>query len=47
MLNEITAKLVGSTDVNQILQTTAKELGRVLRAPRTTVQLRREEVAGE
>lgn len=47
VLNEITAKLVGSTDVNQILQTTAKELGRVLRAPRTTVQLRREEVAGE
>src|SRR5690606_33266187 len=42
VLNEITAKLVGSTDVNQILQTTVRELGRVLRAPQTTVQLRRE-----
>lgn len=42
VLNAITAKLVGSTDVNQILQTTVRELGRVLRAPQTTVQLRRE-----
>ncbi len=42
VLNEITAKLVGSTDVNEILQTTVRELGRVLRAPQTSVQLRRE-----
>ncbi len=42
IVNEITAKIVGSTDVNYILQTTVKELGRVLRAPQTSVQLRRE-----
>jgi GAF domain-containing protein len=42
ILNEITAKIVGSTDVNDILQTTVRELGRVLRAPQTSVQLRRE-----
>ncbi len=42
VLNEITAKLVGSTDVNEILQTTVRELGRVLHAPQTSVQLRRE-----
>lgn len=42
ILNEVTARLVGSTDVNDILQTAVKELGRVLRAPQTTVQLRRE-----
>ncbi len=44
LLNEITAKIVGSTDVNQILQTTVRELGRVLRAPQTSVRLRREGV---
>jgi GAF domain-containing protein len=42
ILNEITAKIVGSTDVNDILQTTVRELGRVLRAPQTSVQLRHE-----
>lgn len=42
IINAITAKIVGTTDVNQILQTTVKELGRVLRAPQTSVQLRRE-----
>jgi GAF domain-containing protein len=42
ILNEITAKIVGATDVNQILQTTVRELGRVLRAPQTSVQLRQE-----
>jgi len=42
IVNEITAKIVGSTDVNFILQTTVKELGRVLRAPQTSVQLRRD-----
>lgn len=42
IVNEITAKIVGSTDVNQILQTTVRELGRVLRAPQTSVQLRKE-----
>lgn len=42
ILNEITAKIVGSTDVDDILQTTVRELGRVLRAPQTSVQLRRE-----
>src|SRR5690606_40064923 len=38
ILNEITARIVGSTDVDEILQTTVRELGRVLRAPQTTVQ---------
>ncbi|MCC6905796.1 MAG: GAF domain-containing protein [Anaerolineae bacterium] len=42
VVNEITAKIVGSTDVNYILQTTVRELGRVLGAPQTVVQLRRE-----
>lgn len=42
VVNEITAKIVGSTDINYILQTTVKELGRVLNAPQTSVQLRRE-----
>jgi GAF domain-containing protein len=42
IINEITAKIVGSTDVSHILQTTVKELGRVLRAPQTSVQLRQE-----
>jgi GAF domain-containing protein/HAMP domain-containing protein len=42
LVNEITAKIVGSTDINYILQTTVKELGRALRAPETSVQLRRE-----
>lgn len=42
LVNAITAKIVGSTDVNYILQTTVKELGRVLRAPQTSVQLRPE-----
>jgi GAF domain-containing protein len=42
IVNEITAKIVGSTDIDFILQTTVKELGRVLRAPQTSVQLRRE-----
>lgn len=46
ILNEITSKIVGSTDVNFILQTTVKELGRVLRVPQTSVQLR-SEGAGE
>ncbi len=42
IVNAITAKIVGSTDVNFILQTTVRELGRALRAPQTSVQLRRE-----
>lgn len=42
IVNAITAKIVGSTDVNHILQTTVTELGRILRAPQTSVQLRRE-----
>jgi GAF domain-containing protein/HAMP domain-containing protein len=42
VVNDITSKIVGATDVNFILQTTVKELGRVLRAPQTSVQLRRE-----
>ncbi len=45
ILNEITAKIVGSTDVEQILQTTVRELGRVLRAPQTSVRLRGEGVS--
>lgn len=47
VLNEITARIVGSTDVDDILQTTVRELGRVLRAPQTTVQLRREGASDE
>jgi hypothetical protein len=42
VVNEITAKIVGQTDINYILQTTVQELGRILRAPRTSVQLKRE-----
>ncbi len=41
ILNEITSKIVGSTNVDHILQTTVRELGRVLRTPQTSVQLRR------
>jgi GAF domain-containing protein len=44
IINTITAKIVGSTEVDQILQTTVKELGRVLRAPQTSVHLRREKL---
>jgi GAF domain-containing protein len=44
IVNEITAKIVGSTDVNHILQTTVQELGRVLRAPQTSVQLVQEKM---
>jgi GAF domain-containing protein/methyl-accepting chemotaxis protein len=47
LVNEITAKIVGSTDVNTILQTTVKELGRVLRAPQVSVQLHRESEVDE
>jgi GAF domain-containing protein len=39
LVNEITSKIVGSTDVNDILQITARELGRVLRSPKTSIQL--------
>lgn len=42
IVNEITSKIVGSTDVNYILQTTVRELGRVLRVRETTVKLRGE-----
>ncbi|MGF1505958.1 MAG: GAF domain-containing protein, partial [Anaerolineae bacterium] len=42
VVNEITAKIVGSTDINLILQTTVQELGRILRAPNISIQLRRE-----
>lgn len=41
VVNEISSKIAGSTDIDYILQTTVKELGRVLRAPQTSVQLRR------
>jgi GAF domain-containing protein len=44
VINAITAKIVGTTDVSQILQTTVRELGRVLRTPQTSVQLRREKL---
>lgn len=44
ILNEITARLVGSTDVDEILQITVQEIGRVLQTPQTSVQLRREDV---
>jgi len=41
LVNEITAQIVGSTDIDFILQTTVKELGRMLGAPQTSVQLKR------
>lgn len=47
LVNEITAKIVGSTDVNTILQTTVRELGRVLRTPQVSVQLHRESEGDE
>jgi GAF domain-containing protein/HAMP domain-containing protein len=43
LVNEITSKIVGSTDVTDILQTTARELGKVLRSPKTSIQLRGEQ----
>jgi GAF domain-containing protein len=39
LVNQITSKIVGSTDVSDILQTTARELGKVLRSPETSIQL--------
>jgi GAF domain-containing protein len=39
MVNQITSKIVGSTDVGDILQITARELGKVLRSPKTSIQL--------
>jgi GAF domain-containing protein len=39
LVNQITSKIVGSTDVNDILQITARELGKVLRSPKTSIQL--------
>ncbi len=41
IVNDITTQIVGSTDVNFILQTTVRELGRILGAPQTSVQLKR------
>jgi GAF domain-containing protein/HAMP domain-containing protein len=46
VVNEISSKIAGSTDVNHILQTAVKELGRVLHAPQTSVQLRQQDMDG-
>lgn len=47
IVNEITAKIVGSTDIEHILQTTVKELGRVLQAPQTSVKLRQKDAGDD
>lgn len=39
LVNQITSKIVGSSNVDDILQTTVRELGKVLRSPRTSVKL--------
>lgn len=46
IVNDITTQIVGSTDVNFILQTTVRELGRILGAPQTSVQLKRGDADG-
>lgn len=39
VVNQISSKLVGTTDIDQILQTAVRELGLALHLPRTTIQL--------
>ncbi len=39
LVNQISSKLIGTTDIDQILQTAVRELGLALRASHTTVQL--------
>lgn len=39
LVSEITARLTGQTDIDSILQTAVREVGRALRAPRVTINL--------
>jgi GAF domain-containing protein len=39
LVNQISSKLVGTTDIDEILQTAVRELGLALRSPQTAVQL--------
>jgi GAF domain-containing protein len=39
LVNQISSKLTGTTDINQILQTAVRELGLALRTPQTAIQL--------
>jgi GAF domain-containing protein len=39
LVNQISSKLTGSTDINQILQTAVRELGLALRTSQTVIRL--------
>lgn len=39
LVNQISSKLIGTTDIDQILQTAVRELGLALHVPRTTIRL--------
>jgi GAF domain-containing protein len=39
LVNQISSKLMGSTNIDQILQTAVRELGDALRLPRTAIRL--------
>ncbi|MBN1564684.1 MAG: GAF domain-containing protein [Anaerolineae bacterium] len=39
LVNQISSKLIGSTNIDQILQTAVRELGEALRLPRTAIRL--------
>jgi len=41
LVNEISAKLTASTDVNRILQTAVREVGQALRSPQVSIRLSR------
>lgn len=40
LVNEISARLTGQTDIDEILQTAVREVGQALRAPQVNLQLR-------
>jgi GAF domain-containing protein len=39
LVNQISGKLTGTTDIDEILQTAVRELGLALRSPQTAIQL--------
>jgi GAF domain-containing protein len=47
LVREVTAKIVRSTDLDTVLETTAQELGKVLGVPRTVVRLKTSESDNE
>jgi GAF domain-containing protein/HAMP domain-containing protein len=46
LVNDISAKLTGQTDVNRILQTAVREVGQALRAPQVSIRLSRQDDTG-